>query len=78
MKQVSYIGAESDTIVINRTTDLYPLIDWAQSRMIDCQENAKGSDKDKWQRSIDYCSKLMQQIEKDDMGSFDDVENIEY
>ena len=79
MKCIGYVGAESDCIVIEQPTDIYPLLDWWQSRMIDNQENTKGSvNVDKWQKAIDYLSKLMKQVETDGFGSFDDVDAVPY
>ena len=79
MKCIRYVGAESDCIVIEQPADIYPLLDWCQSRMIDNQENTKGSvNVEKWQKAIDYLSKLMEQVEADGFGSFDDVDNVSY
>lgn len=78
MKQINYFGAEGECIVITQPTDIYPLLDWCQSRMIEKQEDANGSrNVDKWQKAIDYLSKLMEQVEEDGFGSMDDVDNIE-
>ena len=77
MKQINYLGAEGECIVITQPTDIYPLLDWCQSRMIENQEKAKGSiNVDKWQKAIDYLSKLMEQVEQDGFGDMDDVDNI--
>ena len=79
MKCIGYVGAESDCIVIEQPTDIYPLLDWCQSRMMDNQENTKGSaNVEKWQKAIDYLSKLMEQVETDGFGSFDDVDAVSY
>jgi hypothetical protein len=77
MKIISYIGAESETIVIEQPTDIYPLLDWCQSKMIELQENAKGSvNVEKWEKASNYLSKLMEQVEKDGFGNQDDIDNI--
>jgi hypothetical protein len=79
MKCIGYVGAEGDCIVIEQPTDIYPLLDWCQSRMIENQENTKGSvNVEKWQKAIDYLSKLMEQVEADGFGSFDDVDAVSY
>ena len=75
MKAIEYIGAEGECIVIQQPTDIYPLLDWCQNQMIDSQENAKGSfNVEKWQKAIDYLSKLMEQVEKDGFGSSNDLQ----
>ena len=79
MKCIGYVGAESDCIVIEQPTDIYPLLDWCQSIMIDNQEKAKGPvNVEKWQKAIDYLSKLMDQVEADGFVSLDDVDNVSY
>ena len=79
MKCIGYVGAEGDCIVIEQPTDIYPLLDWCQSRMMDNQENTKGSvNVEKWQKAIDYLSKLMEQVETDGFGSFKDVDAVSY
>jgi len=78
MKAISYVGTEGECIVIQQPTDIYPLLDWCQSRMIDNKENTKGSvNIEKWEKAIHYLSKLMEQVEKDGFGSYEDVDNIE-
>lgn len=79
MKAIGYFGAEGDCIVIERPTDIYPLLDWCQSRMVENQENAKGSvNIEKWQKAIDYLSELMERVENDGFGNQDDVDRIVY
>ncbi len=79
MKITSYVGSEGECIVIQQPTDIYPLLDWCQTKMMDNQENAKGSvNVKKWENAIMYLSKLMVQVEKDGFGSQDDIDNIEY
>ena len=79
MKQISYVGAESDCIVITQPTDIYPLLDWAQSRMIDNQEKEKGSvNVEKWEKAIRFLSKLMEQAEENGFGNYESIDNIEY
>lgn len=38
MKNISYVGAEGQTIIIQSPKDLYPLLDWCQTKMIELQE----------------------------------------
>ena len=79
MKQISYVGAESDCIVITQPTDIYPLLDWAQSRMIDNQEKEKGSvNVEKWEKAIRFLSKLMEQAEENGFGNYESIDNIEH
>lgn len=79
MKQISYVGAESDCIVITQPTDIYALLDWCQSRMMDNQKDAKGSvNVQKWEKAIRFLSKLMEQTEEAGFGSYEDIDNIEY
>ena len=79
MKQISYVGAESDCIVITQPTDIYPLLDWAQSRMIDNQEKEKGSvNVKKWEKAIRFLSKLMEQAEENGFGNYESIDNIEH
>jgi len=79
MKQLNYVGAEGECIVITQPTDIYPLLDWCQSRMLENQEKSKGEiNFEKWEKAINYLSELMSQAEEDGFGSHEDVENIEY
>ena len=79
MKIIGYVGAEADCIIIQQPTDIYPLLDWCQSRMMENQENTKGSvNIEKWQKAINYISKLMELVEKDGFGNQDDIDNIKY
>ena len=76
MKQLNYVGAEGECIVITQPTDIYPLLDWCQSRMLEKQ--LEDDDFEKWEYAINYLSELMSQAEVDGFGSHEDVENIEY
>ena len=79
MKIISYVGAESECIVITQPTDIYVLLDWCQSRMIDNQESAKGEvNIQKWQKAIDYLDSLMNKVEEDGFGSHEDLDKVEY
>ena len=74
MKAISYFGAEGECIVIQQPTDIYPLWDWCQNKMIENQENTKGSiNIEKWEKSINYLSKLMEQVEADGFGNHNDI-----
>lgn len=35
MECLRYVGTDGDTIIIEKPTDLYPMLDWIQSRMMD-------------------------------------------
>lgn len=79
MKITTYLGAEGDSIVIKQPTDIYPLLDWCHSQMIENQEKCKGTiNIEKWQKAIDYLSELMDKVESDGFGCSDDVDSIEY
>ena len=79
MKCIGYVGVEGDCVVIQQPTDIYPLLDWCQSRMMDNQEECNGTkNKEKWQKAIDYLSELMEQVERDGFGSIDYVDVIQY
>lgn len=69
MKIISYAGIDDEVIVIQRSQDLYPLLDWFQTKLMDlgCAE-------------IDHqkLSEIMKQAEDCGLGSYTDVENIEY
>jgi len=79
MKAISYFGIEGEAIVIEQPTDIFPLLDWCQSRMIEKQEEAKGSKNvEKWEKAIDYLSELMDKVEAKGFGNMDDVEKVKY
>lgn len=79
MKIINYLGAESDTIVIEQSTDIYPLLDWCQSRMIENAEKAKGSvNVEKWDNAANFIEKLMKLTEEAGFGSQKDVDKIKY
>ena len=79
MKVIDYLGAEGSCIVIEQPTDIFPLLDWAHSRMIEKQEKAKGSvNVEKWKNAIDFLAKQMEEAEAEGFGSMDNVEEIEY
>ena len=69
MKIISYYGSEGETIVIERPQDLYPLLDWFQTRIMDL-----GATKEQ----LDIISKLMDLAEEKNLGSFDDIDAIEH
>lgn len=73
------MGAEGDCIIIKQPTDIYVLLDWCQSRMIENQESEKGSvNVEKWDKAINYLSKLMEKVEEDGFGSQEDIDNIDW
>ena len=68
-----------DQITITQPTDILPLLYWCQNQMMDNQEAQRTDhNKHKWQRAIDYLSNLMDKVEEDGFGSYDDIENVEY
>jgi hypothetical protein len=75
MKNIGYSGIEGDALVIEQPTDIYPLLDWCQSRMIENQEKAKGTKNiEKWEKSINYLNELMDDAESKGFGNMDDVD----
>lgn len=80
MKVKHYVGAEGDCIVINSPRDLYPLLDWLQSEMLELAENEYvNTDEQKVYEGVaDYISDLMDKVEGDNYGNFADIEKIEY
>lgn len=69
MKIISYADAEGDCIVIEKAQDLYPLLDWFHSRLLDLESP---------EEQISEVSKIMEIAEEKGLGSFEDVETIEY
>lgn len=68
-----------DAVIIEQPTDIYPLLDWCQSRMMGHRDNAKGSvNVGKWSKAIDYLSTLMEEAEEDGFGSHDNIDKIDY
>jgi hypothetical protein len=76
MKIISYSGTEGDSIVIQRPSDLYVLIDWFHSEMMDRVNKSEDPNGD-FEKCAIYCSRMMDQIERDGFGSLDDVDQIE-
>ena len=68
MKIIGYVGTEGDCIVIQRPQDLYPLLDWFQTQIIDLGAN---------QEDVTAINDFMRMAEEKGLGSYDDVENIE-
>ena len=69
MQIISYVGAEGVNIVIERPQDLYPLLDWFQTQIMDLGATNE---------QVNEISKFMELAEEKGLGSFDDVDNIEY
>jgi hypothetical protein len=69
MKIINYIGADGECIVIQRPQDLYPLLDWFHTQLMDLGAT---------ETDVSYVSKLIDKVEADGYGNFDDVENVEY
>jgi len=64
-----YLGTEAPTIVIEKKEDLYPLLDHFHTELMEL-----GYDEE----TTKYISELMDKVEKDGFGSYDDVENVEH
>jgi hypothetical protein len=69
MKIIGYAGIDEAAIVIQRKQDLYPLLDWFQTQLMDL--GAEDS-------AIQYLSSLMEKVEADGYGSYDDIDAIEW
>ena len=69
MKIISYFGAEGESIVIEKPQDLYPLLDWFHTQIMDL-----GASDDDLQK----VSNLMDDAEKLGLGNFDDIDLVEY
>jgi len=79
MKIENFIGHEGDTITITKSTDIYPLLDWAHSKLIELEENEKrAANKDKYREAYQFIGKLMDLAECEGFGNYDDVDEIEY
>jgi hypothetical protein len=81
MRIINYVGAEGHTIIIEKPTDLFPLLDWIQSEMMEFldDEDKEHTDEFKeFERCANFISKLMDQAESDGFGSYDDIENVKY
>ena len=79
MKIENFIGVDGEVITITQPTDIYPLLDWAHSQMMELEENAKGTaNKAKCQKAYQFLEKLMKQAEEEGFGDHEDVDNIEY
>ena len=77
MKVINYVGCEGPCIVIQRPTDLYALIDWFHTQMVEISEGNSASSIEADSCAI-FCSELMDEVELNGFGSPDDVENVEY
>lgn len=69
MKIISYVGAEGECIVIERPQDIFPLLDWAQTQLMDI-----GAKED----HLNAISRLMDIAEQCGLGSSDDIDNVVY
>lgn len=79
MRIILYVGAEGECIIIERPTDIFALLDWCQTKMIDLNENAVDeAEKKEFDDAANYLSKLMDKVEQDGFGSIDDVDNTKY
>jgi hypothetical protein len=65
----SYVGIDEQVITIQRKEDLYPLLDWFQTKIMDL--GATDAELKSVQEIIDIA-------EKKGFGNYDDVDNVEY
>ncbi len=74
MKINNYFGIDDDVLIIEQPTDVYPVLDWLQSRMIENEESVKGSkNKDKFAKASNFLSELMDLAEQRGFGSHEDI-----
>ena len=79
MKILNYVDGEGESIVIQQPTDIYPLLNWCQDKMIEKQRVAKGTvNIEKWEKAINFLGELLETVEDAGFGSLDDIDNIEY
>lgn len=74
MKLISYVGIEESTIFIEKATDLYPALDYIQTKMVELSEEGEPNTSE----CADFISTLMKQAEESGFGNYEDVDNIEY
>jgi hypothetical protein len=74
MRLETYVGIDQPVITIERAEDLYPALDYIQTKMIELAENG---DK-KADQCANFIQKLMKQSEEAGFGSWDDIDNIQY
>lgn len=69
MKIQTYIGIDGQVIIIERHQDLFPLLDWFHTQLMDRGANDE---------ALNYISDLMDRVEKHGYGSQNDIDDIEY
>ena len=77
MKLIGYSGIEGVAIVIQRPSDLYPLLDWFQSEMMDIV-NSEAPNSGEAEVCANFCTELMERAEEAGFGTFDEIEKVEY
>ena len=69
MRIINYVGADGDTIVIESPKDLYPLLDWFHTKIIDLGSSTE---------DLQKVSKIMDLVSAEGLGDFDDIDSISY
>ena len=75
MKETYYSGIEGAEIIIQQPTDIYILLDWCQSQMIELEENTSSHhQKERFSKAASFLSKLMELAEKEGFGNHETLE----
>lgn len=69
MKIENYSGIDSDSIEIQRPQDLFPLLDWFHTKIMDLGAS---------EEQLMAVSKMMDMAEQNGLGTWDDIDSIEY
>ena len=73
MKLIQYVGIDEPVMVIEKETDLYPALDFIQSKMIELEEDGN----EKAGECASFISHLMYKAEQEGFGNHEDVDNVE-
>ena len=74
MKLIMYVGVDEPVMVIEKETDLYPALDFIQTKMIELEEGGN----ENAGKCANFINVLMDEAEKKGFGNCDDVENVEW
>ncbi len=76
MRAISYVGCKGECIVIEKPEDLYPMLDWIQSRMMDFV-NDNHEDKERFEKCSIFLTQLMNETESAGFGDYNEVDKIQ-
>ena len=74
MKLINYVGLDEPVITIEKETDLYPALDFIQTKMLELEENGN----ERAGKCADFIDKLMKMVEEEGFGNHEDVDNVEW